>query len=237
MASNLESTDATGRSIGFDLPKLTRSTLNDEVYDSLKDALIQGKIAPGATMTIRSLADSFGTSMMPVREALRRLVAEHILVLLPNRSVSLPVLTTDKFEEITRIRLSLEGLAAEEATRHISRGEIAYMQNMTELMERMENWGTPASLGYNREFHFTLYKASRMPRLVSMIEGLWLQIGPLLILPVTEIRDRRPAAWAHHHAALEALKARRPAKVRQAIIGDIEEAARTIASRLAAEST
>ena len=131
MASNLESTDATGRSIGFDLPKLTRSTLNDEVYDSLKDALIQGKIAPGATMTIRSLADSFGTSMMPVREALRRLVAEHILVLLPNRSVSLPVLTTDKFEEITRIRLSLEGLAAEEATRHISRGEIAYMQNMT----------------------------------------------------------------------------------------------------------
>src|SRR5687768_9923781 len=119
MASNLEIAASPDRGIGFDLPKLTRSTLNDEVYDTLKDALIQGKIAPGAVMTIRSLADSFGTSMMPVREALRRLVAEHILVLLPNRSVTLPVLTKEKFQEITRIRFSLEGLASEEGAKRI----------------------------------------------------------------------------------------------------------------------
>ena len=56
MTSNLESAVSPDRGIGFDVPKLTRSTLNDEVYDALKDALIQGKIAPGAIMTIRSLA-------------------------------------------------------------------------------------------------------------------------------------------------------------------------------------
>lgn len=225
------------RGHGLDLPKLTRSTLNDEVYDTLKDALIQGRIPPGATMTIRGLAESFGTSMMPVREALRRLVAEHILVLLPNRSVTLPVFTKEKFLETTRIRLALEGLASEEAARHISREDVAYMKEMTELMERPENWGAPASLAYNREFHFTLYKASGMPQLVAMIEGLWLQIGPLLNLPVTEKRDRRPASWHHHHAALDALNAKRPAKVRQAISADIEEAAKTISLRLASETT
>jgi len=235
MTSNLESAVSPDRGIGFDVPKLTRSTLNDEVYDALKDALIQGKIAPGAIMTIRSLADSFGTSMMPVREALRRLVAEHILVLLPNRSVTLPVFTREKFQEITRIRFALEGLASEEGARRISRDEITYMQEMTALMERNEIWGTPTSLAYNREFHFTLYKASKMPRLVAMIEGLWLQIGPLLILPVTEIRSRQPAAWERHHAALEGLKSGRPAKVKQAIIGDIDDAAGTIAARLASE--
>src|SRR5688500_16434787 len=98
------------------MPKLQRNTLNEEVYQQLKQALMTGRIAPGSTMTIRSLAASFGISPMPVREALRRLVAEHVLVLLPNRSVSLPIITRERFREITRIRTSLEGLAAEEAT-------------------------------------------------------------------------------------------------------------------------
>ena len=105
---------------GFDVPKLARSTLNEEVYEELKQALISGKIAPGSTMTIRSLAHSFGISIMPVREALRRLVAEHVLVLLPNRSVALPIFTAERFHEITRIRTSLEGLAAEEGARHVT---------------------------------------------------------------------------------------------------------------------
>ena len=72
----------------LEMPRLQRNTLNEEVYEQLKQALMTGRIAPGATMTIRSLAASFGISPMPVREALRRLVAEHVLFLLPNRSVS-----------------------------------------------------------------------------------------------------------------------------------------------------
>src|SRR5262245_21196794 len=102
--------------LGLDMPKLQRNTLNEEVYHQLKQALMAGRIMPGSIMTIRSLAKSFGISPMPVREALRRLVAEHVLVLLPNRSVSLPIITRERFREITRIRTSLEGLAAEEAT-------------------------------------------------------------------------------------------------------------------------
>ena len=103
---------------GLDLPKLQRNTLNEAVYQQLKQALMSGRIAPGSTMTIRSLASCFGVSLMPVREALRRLVAEHVLVLQPNRSVALPVITRERFREITRIRTSLEGLAVEEAAAH-----------------------------------------------------------------------------------------------------------------------
>ena len=86
-------------------------------------------------MTIRSLASSFGISIMPVREALRRLVAEHVLMLLPNRSVALPVFTRDRFHEITRIRTSLEGLAAEEGARHVTPEMLTHMAHMTSLME------------------------------------------------------------------------------------------------------
>ena len=216
----------------FDVPKLARSTLNDEVYENLKEALIQGRIAPGSTMTIRSLAASFGISMMPVREALRRLVAEHVLVMLPNRSVALPVFTAERFREITQIRYALEGLAAEEGTRNITPDKIEHMIRMNEKIEREGEKGIAARLGWNTEFHFTLYRASAMPTLVAIIEGLWLQIGPLLNLPVSEMPGNSPGYFVHHHRAIEALKAGKPAEVREAILGDIADAAQTIAKRL-----
>ena len=217
---------------GFDVPKLSRSTLNDEVYEQLKQALMSGKVAPGSTMTIRSLATSFGISMMPVREALRRLVAEHVLEMLPNRSVALPVFTRARFNEITRVRNSLEGLAAEEGTRHVTPQMIEHMAEMTRLMESTQAGSQAAVLEWNREFHFTLYRASQMPTLVKMIESLWLQVGPLLNLQQRDFAQRKLSVYVHHHRALKALKAQKPLQVRDAIIDDITDAAKTIGAAL-----
>ena len=166
----------------FNLPKLQRNTLNEAVYQQLKQALMSGRIAPGSTMTIRSLASSFGVSLMPVREALRRLVAEHVLVLQPNRSVALPVITRERFREITRIRTSLEGLAAEEAAAHLTRADIDRLDALNQAIERPGASRTPDYLINNREFHFAIYRNSGMPTLLSIIESLWVQIGPLLTI-------------------------------------------------------
>ncbi len=216
----------------LDVPKLSRSTLNDEVYDQLKQALMSGKVAPGSTMTIRSLASSFGISMMPVREALRRLVAEHVLEMLPNRSVALPVFNRARFTEITRVRTALEGLAAEEGTRHVTPRMIEHMAAMTRLMEATPAGSQAAVLEWNREFHFTLYHASQMPTLVKLIESLWLQVGPLLNLQQRDFAQKKLSVYVHHHRALKALKAGKPLQVRDAIIGDIEDAAKTIGAAL-----
>ena len=216
----------------FDVPKLNRSTLNEEVYEQLKQALMSGKIAPGSTMTIRSLAGSFGISVMPVREALRRQVAEHVLMLLPNRSVALPVVDRERFNEITRIRVSLEGLAAEEGACQSTPAMIDYMARMTKLMESKPAGSHSEILAWNREFHFTLYQASNMPTLVKMIESLWLQAGPLLHLQQRVFARKASAVYVHHHRALEAMKAGKPTEVRAAIAGDIEDAARIISAAL-----
>ena len=216
----------------LDVPKLSRSTLNEEVYEQLKQALMSGKVAPGSTMTIRSLASLFGISMMPVREALRRLVAEHVLVLQPNRSVALPVFTKPRFNEITRIRTSLEGLAAEEGARHVTPAMMGHMAQMTTLMEASPAGSRATILEWNREFHFTLYHASQMPTLVKMIESLWLQVGPLLNLQQRDFAQHNVSVYVHHHRALKALKAKKPEQVREAIIGDIEDAAKTIGAAL-----
>ena len=213
----------------LDVPKLQRNTLNEEVYEQLKLALMAGQIAPGSSMTIRSLSASFGISPMPVREALRHLVAEHVLELLPNRSVTLPVITVGRFHEITRIRTSLEGLAAEEATPMIDAGGIRRMAQINEEMESSDAMQRPDFLAANREFHFLLYQTSGMPTLVKVIESLWLQIGPLL----TSLRgEYKPGIQRHHRVLLEALRKRDARKAREAVENDIKDAAKVIAMSL-----
>lgn len=230
--SRLQDENGGAGELELEMPKLQRNTLNEEVYQQLKHALTTGRIAPGSTMTIRSLAKSFGISPMPVREALRRLVAEHVLVLLPNRSVSLPIITRERFREITRIRTSLEGLAAEEATPLIAADTLRKMALLNDEMELPGQTKRPEYLSKNREFHFCLYQSSRLPTLVKIIEALWLQIGPLLTIQREEFASSGVIVQNQHRRLLKALKKGDAAEARDAIVNDIEDAAKIIDATL-----
>jgi len=102
--------------------KLKHLTLNDRAYSKLKEALISGTFAPGEPLIIRKLAEAYGISTTPIREALQRLVAERVLEMAPNRSIVVPMLTATAFEELTTIRVATEGVAAERAAQL---GEVA----------------------------------------------------------------------------------------------------------------
>ncbi len=215
----------------FPVQRLQRATLNDEVYHELRRAIMSGAIEPGSTMTIRGLAASFGISLMPVRQALNRLVAEHVLMLLPNRSVALPRIDAGRFREITRIRVALEGLAAEEAVAQVDAAAIARMEAANAAIEAGAAPGE--ALALNREFHFTLYAASAMPTLVAMIETTWLQVGPLLHVPIRKVMDgATPRSLPEHRRVIAGLRAGDAALVRDAIRADLEDAAVDIAATL-----
>jgi DNA-binding GntR family transcriptional regulator len=230
--SRLQDETAISGELELEMPKLQRNTLNEEVYQQLKHALMTGRIAPGSTMTIRSLAKSFGISPMPVREALRRLVAEHVLVLLPNRSVSLPIITRERFREITRIRTSLEGLAAEEATPLVTPDVVKRMAALNDEMEMPGQTKRPEYLVKNREFHFCLYQSSGLPTLVKIIEALWLQIGPLLTIQQEEFASGGVIVQTQHRRLLKALRKGDATEAREAIVNDIEDAAKIISATL-----
>ena len=77
-----------------------RDTMQERVYLELRRALMRGDFAPGETLIVRALSDQFGTSHMPVRDALSRLVAEQALEVLPSRSVAVPVLSRERCADI-----------------------------------------------------------------------------------------------------------------------------------------
>jgi len=104
---------------------LPKETLGDRVAGELRALLMAGKLAPGEKLSLRKVAEAIGVSMMPVREAISRLAADGALEVLPGRAVRVPIMSLSQFRELTRIRLVLEGYAAEEAARNASEADIA----------------------------------------------------------------------------------------------------------------
>ncbi len=95
--------------------------LQERLYQRLREDLLAGRFQPGERLKIRDLANQWGTSPMPVRAALQRLVAEGALEGEAQRSLRVPLMTRERFLQILQVRLSLEGLAAEKRQRPAGR--------------------------------------------------------------------------------------------------------------------
>ena len=119
-----------------DLGQIESATIQTQVYQRLREGLFDGAFSPGQSLTIRNLAAGLGTSPMPVREALQRLVAERALVQLPNRTFQVTPFTTEMFRELTRVRMSVEGLAAGEAARRTRAEDVRMLQKLNKTMIR-----------------------------------------------------------------------------------------------------
>ncbi len=167
----------------LDNAPLVRETLQEQLYDRLRSALAGGAFQPGESVTIRALAEQFDTSTMPVREALRRLVSESSLEMLPNRTVRVPPLSSARLVELCRIRRALESLAAELAAEHLTDPEVLSLEGYCRVMSGAIGAGEPSRyLAAHRSFHFLIYGAAQSPLLLSMIENTWVQLRRRAVL-------------------------------------------------------
>ncbi|MBN9022228.1 MAG: GntR family transcriptional regulator [Rhizobiales bacterium] len=164
------------------------TTLQERVYLRLRSAISQGDFAPGEVLTIRTLAASLGTSAMPVREALQRLVAEKALIQQPNRSIVVPPFTVEGHRELIRIRTAIESFAARQAALRTNGDLVERLRRQNvKMREAVERKDPEKVLDANRAFHFALYSGSQMPQLLDIIEGLWLRTGPYLGAAIRKI--------------------------------------------------
>ena len=241
-------------SVEENMAPLARRTLADQVYRDLRDLILSGRIEPGEKLTLRRLAAVVGTSPMPVRDAASRLVAEKALVMLPSRTLQVPWLSVSEFAEIVTIRCALEGLAAELAAQRRNDADVAALRRHAVAFDLNASAASPnplAAIEHNRHLHFTVYKASGLPKLMQMIEGLWLQVGPVFYAAISaEIvasaasnarvaaRKRGPvlsgapaerriltATHGSHTALVAAIAAGDAAAAKAALIADIQQAA------------
>jgi DNA-binding GntR family transcriptional regulator len=200
------------------------TSLRSQVYDSLRDGLTAGRFTPGQKLSFRFIAGSLGVSLTPVREAIRRLVAEGAFEMRPNRSVRVPLMTRDKVLELRDIRIAVEGLAAEKAAAIASREQVAGLRRVAaELVAARHRGDHAADRRKIREFHFGLYAIAGQPTLLRVIEGLWLQTGPYMNLLYPGF-IASPSGPERRLRVLRALQAHDAATARREIETDIREA-------------
>ena len=200
------------------------STLQERVYQTLRQALYQGQFAPGETVTIRGLASALGTSAMPVREALQRLVAEKALIQTPSRSVKVAPFTPEMFAELIRIRMTIEGMAAGRAALNSTPALVEKLEVINTEMKAAIASGfssvTGDVLDANRRFHFTIARATRNAAIVMVVENLWdlRYRSPLCAAMLQRAREVgvRPLI-EDHREILDALTRRDPATARSAM--------------------
>ncbi|CAN5354698.1 GntR family transcriptional regulator [soil metagenome] len=202
---------------------LTRDTMQDRVYRQVCDLILDGEIIPGQLVTIHGLADAFGVSAMPVREALKRLTAAKALTVVSGRSIGIPPLSQERLLDLRNVRIEVEALAGQWAAVHITQAELERLAEACHVLETANAVGDARTyLRANHAFHFSIYRAARSESLLAIIETLWLQISPYFNL----LRGSGNYASANrqHQAMLDALAARDGAAVAAAMRSDIEAA-------------
>ncbi len=206
----------------------SRITVQDNVFEQLRKALMWGDFEPGQVVTIASLALQFGTSHMPVREALRRLVAENGLEIAHNGSARVPAVSRQRLDDLCQVRSNLEGMATSLAALRMSKAQIAHSLTLAKEHEALGRDGhVRQMLRKNQEFHFSIYDQSGSEVLPQMIETLWLRYGPYLRLLSNLVEQQLDAGVIHpystyHYEMIDAFEARDGEKAGKLMVKDIE---------------
>jgi DNA-binding GntR family transcriptional regulator len=173
----------------------------DMVAALIRELIITGELAAGTQLRQRDLAERFGVSQTPVREAMRRLESEGLVIGDTHRGFTVVVPDDGPVEENFQIRAALESLGASLAAGKIDADGIARLQDLNDQMRTLSD-EDPRYAELNREFHFTLYEYSRSPLLMSLMRLLWASLrgGPRVLRTHAE-------SARQHDAILDALRA------------------------------
>ena len=204
------------------LKPIKKENLSVRVYNEIRNALINGQYEPGDRLIIGELAQELGVSITPVREAIFRLISEQGLEMQAATAVYVPYVNSEKLWEIQQIRFHLEGMAAAEAARKITRKQL---DNLIALQHDFiaHTASDPKRASYlNRKFHFAILEASKMPTLQNTVEAFWVVTGPILKIFHVKTAALDYASEQHRHeAVLAALEARDPQAATRAIQDDL----------------
>ena len=200
---------------------------HEHVYRTLRQRIMHGALPPGHALTLRGLAGQFGLSMTPVREAVRRLVAEGALSMTASGRVNTPELSPERIEELAALRALLE---PELASRAMPRAHMALNDRLQAINGALaEVIARGDAVGYirtNLEFHRTLYLRAQAPAMLAIVETVWLQLGPTMRKLYGRLQ--RTEVPRQHRAIVAALRAGDEPGLRLAVRTDVTQGLRLL---------
>jgi DNA-binding GntR family transcriptional regulator len=196
------------------------STKQQQLYEALRERILSGAYGPGYRVVIDTVAEEFGVSALPVREAIRRLEAEGLIVYRPNAGAQVTPADPEQFEDDLALLAVLEGYATALAADRLTGEDIALLRARTdEMNEAMEQMDSLAFGRLNREFHALIYARCPNPSVVAIASDVERRLDAIRRTVFLQIPYRGSASVREHRALIELLQAGAPAD-------EIERAAR-----------
>lgn len=216
------------------IEKITHVTLRQKVYEQLRAKILGAELLPGEVISLRGLAEKFGVSMVPVREAVWQLESENILVIESNKRIQVNHLTSMEFKEVLNLRLLLESEAVDKACQARPQKAIPKVEKIFQAMEKQVGANHKAYIKKNDEFHKAIYTYAGSPLLIDLIQRLLARVNPYIYLHAMHRRDLT-SAMNCHRKMLDGFVNADSRATREALYQDLTGAAEWILPRLEVE--
>jgi DNA-binding GntR family transcriptional regulator len=182
--------------------------LREVVFESLREAIIGGRLKPGERLMEAQLAEELGVSRTPVREAIRKLELEGFVAMLPRKGAYVAGISLKDIVDVFEIRGALEALAAGLAAERITEGELDQMERcLLQASEAGDRENLSAFVAVDTGFHELIYRASRNQRLFQIVTLLQEQVQRFRTVSLSQ-PGRFKDATEEHRQIIEAISER-----------------------------
>ncbi len=176
----------------------TYKPLREIVFTTMREAIINGDFKPGQRLMEVQLAEQMGVSRTPVREAIRKLELEGLVVMVPRKGAYVAGLSSEDVKEVLEIRAVLEGLAASLAAKNASAADIEQLQEIVEKFKvAAEEKDVVKLINFDSDFHDVMYRASKNKKLIQLISALREQVQRFRVAYFTKIRSTQTLIEEH----------------------------------------
>jgi len=193
---------------------------SQRAYLWLKERIAGEELAPGYRLVLGSIADELDMSVVPVREAIRRLEAEGLVTFERNVGARVSMIDDSQYRHSMETLGILEGAATALAARHLTADDVRQARELNvRLVESLDDFDPRLFTSLNHELHSVLFAACPNPRLLALVESEWVRLGHLRDSTFSFVPGRAQESVREHETLLDLIETGAP-------LADIERAAR-----------
>ena len=206
--------------------------LRDVVFNTLRQAILKGELEPGERLMEIQLAERLGVSRTPIREAIRKLELEGLVLMIPRKGAEVAEISEKSLREVLEVRRSLEELAIELACQRITPEELTALEEAENRFARAVEDGEVMAIAESDEnYHELIYQATANDRLVQILNNLREQMYRYRLEYIKD-EDRRQILVVEHEHILRAVRRRDIADAKSAVREHIDNQQLTITKNL-----
>ena len=191
--------------------------LRDVVFNTLRQAILKGELAPGERLMEIQLAEKLGVSRTPIREAIRKLELEGLVLMIPRKGAEVARISEKSLKDVLEVRRSLEELAIELACQRMTDADLQELERMQVRFCEAIAEGSAMEIAESDEaYHDVIYNCTRNTRLVQILNNLREQMYRFRLEYIKD-EDKRQILRLEHEKILKARRSRHLAEARAAV--------------------